>query len=590
MIAALLITLPLLGGAQAVALEPDQLAIRSQLLERFDTVTSPIGIEPHQRGACLTGLVTDLREHWQLFEPADQQRMADFLAPWGSGDLSPRNLRPSDDGPPPPPPADGDEPCFGHQSNNVLLTDHFSIEWDNGVSRSLAESFAESLEYSWDKEVLEFGWNRPEGTDNYPMLAYIADEDGYAGAYTSVEYCNGEGYVPYIVAYSGSWSSASWAEDMACHEFNHAIQFSTSYAPEFWYWEATAIWMEEQVYPSHNYWTYYVDAYTSNPWIGLTASSQRDQEIFYHMYGAAIFNFFIDNWYDGAATVKGMWDYAAGRSGQYSLTVWDNVAGIGVDLDWEEVFVGFLAANTVMDYDEQSAFPSIDIHDSVTSLPDAGESSGSDEPESLGQNYIRFDDALDTGKDLHVTFQGEAGPDEWFAVLVSTEGRRVVQTVRMELDDSHQGEGFIAFEGGDVFLVVSPWDEDASGYHYNWDSATSWSYSWAAELGDDSEPDPTDTADTGYDKVDDLPETPGDGSGVGMPGCGCTTSGAAPGGAALALLALLGLARRRDRAQGEPRRDTPERTPRSEAVHAHRHPLRLDPRARNLQRRLRRQG
>jgi MYXO-CTERM domain-containing protein len=544
---AILTLMPLVLGAQAAELDAQQLEQRAAMLQRFDEVTALEGLDAHQRGPCLTGLVTDLRDNWQIFEPADQQRMAEFLAPWGGGDLSPRNLRPMSDEPPPPPPADRDEPCMGHQSNNVLLTDHFSVEWENGVDSSLAEAFAEALEYSWDKEVIEFGWNRPEGTDEYPMLAYIADNDNYAGAYTSVEYCSGEGYVPYIVAYSGSWSSATWADDMACHEFNHAIQFSTSYAPEFWYWEATAIWMEEQVYPNSNYWSYYVDAYTENPWIGLTASSQNDYEIFYHMYGGAIFNFFLDNWYEGHDTVKGMWDYAAGRSGQYSLTVWDNVEGIGVDLDWYEVFPAFLAANTVMDYEEQNVFSNIDIHDSVSTLPDSGESSSSDEPESLGQNYIRFDDSLDDGRPLTVNFQGATGPDEWFAVLVSTADRRVAEVVRIDLDADHQGQGSIDFQDGDVYLAVAPWDESAAGYHYNWERADSWSYSWQAELGEGDPDDTEDPDDTGYDKVEDLPETPGDGDGgVGMPGCGCATGGSAAGGGLLAMLGLFGLARRRD--------------------------------------------
>jgi MYXO-CTERM domain-containing protein len=540
-----LFALSLMLNAQAAQLDDTQLAQRAQLLERYDELTTLRGPDDAGRGTCLTGLVLDLQDSWHLFEPADQQRMADFLAPWGGNDLRLLDPVSTSEEPPPPPPADGDQPCFGHHGDDWILTEHFSVEWERGVDRELAEHFAESLEYSWDKEVTEFGWNRPDGTDDYPMLAYIADEDGYAGAYTTVEWCGGE-YVPYIVAYSGSWSSEAWAEDMACHEFNHTIQFSTSYAPEFWYWEATAIWMEEQVYPSHNYWTYYVDAYTSNPWIGLTASSQRDQDIFYHMYGGAIFNFFLDNWYDGHASVKGMWDYAETDRGQYSLPVWDNVEGIG--LDWDEVFAGFLAANTVMDYDEQSAFPGIDIHQAVSTLPADGSSSASDEPESLGQNYIRFDDGLASEGDLHVTFQGEAGPDQWYAVLVATANRQVVEVVRIELDDDHRGEGWIQFQGGDVFLAVAPWDEGAEGYHYNWENAPSYEYSWQADAEEGGGPDDTEEPDdTGYEKDTDLPVTPGDDTpGVGMPGCGCASGAAAPSAALLSLLGLLGLARRRD--------------------------------------------
>ncbi len=538
-----LLALAILTGAQAASLDAEQIALREDLLARFEEATSqPLPTEG-ERGICLTGLVRELKDSWQLFEPSDQERMASVLAPWGNGTLSVLGPR-AEQEPPPPPPATQDEPCFGRQSSNYLLTDHFSVEWENGVSESTAEHFAESLEYSWQREVDELGWNRPLGTDTYPMLAYIAHDDGSAGAYTSVDRCDGD-YVPYIVAYSGSWYSTSWAEDMAAHEFAHTIQFSTSYALEFWYWEASAIWMEEQVYPTHNTWSYYVDAYNDTPWIGLNASSQRSYDIFYHMYGAAIFNFFLDNWYDGHDTVKGMWDYAETRGGYYSIPVWDNVEGIG--LDFEEVFEGFLAANTVMDYDEQSAFSPIDIHQAITSLPASGESGTSDEPESLGQNYIRFDDSLGGGGDLRVTFQGEAGPSEWFAVLVSTQNGAVAETVRLDLDGNHEGEGWIEFQDGDVYLVVAPWDHDAEGPHFNWDSAPSYAYSWQAELGDAGDPeDPEDPNDTGYDKNDDLPATPGDGAGVGMPGCGCASGGQVGSGALLALLGLMGLARRRD--------------------------------------------
>ncbi len=135
-------------------------------------------------------------------------------------------------------------------------------------------------------------------------------------------------------------------------------------------------------------------------------------------------------------------------------------------------------------------------------------------------------------------------------MLVSTEDRQVVDATRIELDADHAGEGWIEFQGGDVYLVVAPWDHTAQGYHYNWDRAESWSYTWNAELTDGTDPeDPEDPDDTGYDKVEDLPDRPNgedDPGGVGMPGCGCASGGAAPAGALLGLLGVLGVARRRD--------------------------------------------
>jgi hypothetical protein len=536
------VTLPLVLVLAAHAADPATPVTREALMAAFDAATATPA-EPRRAPPCLTGLVKDLKAHWDLLTPADQERVAAFLAPWGSGDLILRGAA-RGDAPPAPPPATYDEPCFGHQAANYLVSDHFSVEWDDDADADLAPLFSAALEYAFQREVIELGWNRPEGTDQYPMLAIISHNDRQASAYTSVERCSNVGYVPYIVAYSGSWWSRSWADEMAAHEFNHTIQFSTSYAPEFWYWEATAIWMEEQVYPAGNGWVDYVGAYNAHPDIGLTASSQRDYDIFYHMYGAAIFNFLLDNWFGGPDVVRQMWDDASHDWGQYDLPVWENVPGIG--LDWEEVYRTFLAANTVMDYTEQSAFPSITLHQQISTLPADGSSSSSDEPQSLGANYIRFDESLAAGGDLHVMVQVEAGPEAWFAQLVSIEGGDVAEIVPIDVT-SGEGEASIGFRGDDVYLVVSPWDEDAMGYHYNWDSAPSWSYTWQAEVGSADTGDPGDS-DTGYDRIDDVPERPdGDESRVITPPCSCASGRGAWSGALLTLLALTGTALRRRR-------------------------------------------
>ncbi|MFH1470072.1 MAG: DUF6055 domain-containing protein [Pseudomonadota bacterium] len=538
------LALPLLlaFAAQAADHGVAQPVTREGLLAAFDAaVASPL--DPERRPACLTGLVMDLKANWELLTPADQQRVAGFLAPWKGDGLSVRGaLR--GDAPPAPPPATHDAPCFGHQSSNYRLTDHFSIEWESDADADLVDAFAEALEHSFQREVNELGWTRPLGTDQYPMLAYLAHDDRYQGAYTTVDRCSNIGYVPYIVAYSGSWASASWADTMAAHEFNHTIQFSTSYAPEFWYWEATAIWMEEQVYPAANWWAYYVEAYTQRPDLGLTASDDRDQTLFYHMYGAAIFNFLLDNWFGGPDLVRQMWEDASHEWSQYDYPVWENVEGIG--LDWEEVYRTFLAANTVMDYTEHATFPTITRHEQVTSLPGEGASSASDEPQSLGANYIRFDDSLAAGGDLHVTIQVESGPEQWFVQLVSVEGSEVGEVVPIDVS-SGEGDAWIAFRGDDVYLVVSPWDDDAMGYHYDWTSAPSWSYTWQAELGDGGTGD-TGGDDTGYERIDDPPVRPEDGeSHVITPPCSCATGHGPAGGVLLGLLALAGAAVRRQR-------------------------------------------
>ena len=110
----------------------------------------------------------------------------------------------------------------------------------------------------------ELGLERPRYwqafLDALPMYHHML----YASAYTYVERC-GNSYVPYIVAYAGSFSAGDWYEMMALHEFNHSSQFSYSEGPEFWYWEATATYIEEQVLPNGNWWSTYVVGYSDHP-------------------------------------------------------------------------------------------------------------------------------------------------------------------------------------------------------------------------------------------------------------------------------------------------------------------------------------
>jgi MYXO-CTERM domain-containing protein len=527
--------------SQAAGLTADEIARRDALLSTFDAVFTPADAQDVAavtgRPVCVTGLVKDLKDDWHLLTPADRERITQFLAPWKT-DLA--------DDPPRMAAGPGHEAsCHGQYGAYHLLGDHFVVEWDSSSVERYAEGFLEALEYAWDKEVDEFGWNPAASTPDYPILAYIYDYDSYAGAYTSVEQCSGYGYVPYIVAYSGSFSWDTWADDMAAHEFNHALQFSTSLAPEFWFWESTATWIEDDVYPSHNTWSEYVGAYTESPWIAQNASSQDDYEIFYHMYGMAIFNFYLDEYAGGHVTIRDMWKWAGDHARSYSdEPVWNLAEALG--FDWDEIMTGFMAVVTVMDFTDRAYFPAVRIQDTVVKLPASGTPNVVVEPESLGQNFIVFDDGLFVGgQDLHLSFDGEDGV-LWYVVLVAEDGTSIGESVVVEVDEFGVGDAWITPHGGDVTLVVSPWDDEAYGAHYDWQRTPTHTYTWSAEMGDrpeDTGIDPTDdtaTDDTG----DDLPDRP-DSEDGGI--CGCTSTGSPGSHAAWTglLLAAAALLRRR---------------------------------------------
>jgi MYXO-CTERM domain-containing protein len=544
-------------GVQAAPVAPatpgaPDLALRDSLLARFDaafpaTPPSPVvGAEP-SRPPCLTQLVADLKAHWELFDAADRARMTKVLTPWKTDLVAPM---------PAVAPTSPPSSCFGAQGDYQLEGDHFSVEWDADSAEPWSEYFLEWLEFAYQAEVVEQGWTKPVGIDSYPILAMIST-GGYSGAYTSVEYCSGVGYVPYIVAYTAAFGTSDymmeWAQDMAAHEFNHALQFSTAYTPDSFFWEATATYMEDNVYPDHNGWGPYISGYTEAPWIGINASS-NSTDVFYHMYGMAILGFLVDDHYAGSNGVRDMWNYAGTwRGDYYGLPFWDMMR-YGLGYNWDDVLPEFMAAATVMDFDDSRYFPNVRIQDTVNSMPAEGASASSTEPWTNGQNFIKFDKSIDDGRPLFVTFDGEDGVD-WYAILTATAGTSVQETVSFELDDEGRGEAHIDFASGDVYLVVSPFDRTAEGYDYNWDRAPSWSYTWLADLGSA----PVDTSDTGKPADTGITDT-SDTAFAGDTGdtkkrhhaktvgvCGCNPASGDPA-VLLGLLSLAGLvARRRSR-------------------------------------------
>lgn len=522
----------LLAGIAAAA--PASAWERERLLAAFDGHFAAAAPHAHAgpgAGSCLTGLVAELRAGWQHLTPADRARVSATLSP-GRALVEPP-APPA--GPPPPPEA----PCFGYIEPNHLDGEHFSVQWADGtISEDDAQDFLDALELSWSREVDDLGWLQPD-LDGQPMLVQVIDGN-YAGAYTTVDRC-GASYVPYVVAYEGSFNQGIWHRIMAAHEFNHASQFSYGYAHEFWWWEATATWMEEYVYPSSNDWSNYVWAYGEMPEVGLNASAgnSNDQWLFYHTYAMAIFAFYLDWNHGGHDTVLDTWKEArteAFETRGYDYWMPDVIADMG--LDWDEVWTGFLAALSVMDFEQRGSFPRTPLLDTVTALPAEGGDDGRSTPQSLGANFIRFDEeSVPAGTEIEVTVQGVEGP-VWYGVLVRGNQSRD-EVVPLVFDENGLGTARIVMDGSTpVTLAVSPMDADAQGYSYRWTNADTYAYTWsaapveAAGEGDTGAPADRNTADAEDEKGGLL--------------AGCSAAGGPPAGA-LGLLALgfVGLRRRR---------------------------------------------
>ena len=487
------------------------------------------------RWHCGTGLVLEIQEQWEAFSPQQRERMQAYIPerppPGALGQTEEQ----------PPSLAAVTETCFdaypsqrpswAGDGENRIVTEHFSVEWDgSAISESKAQSFADALEHSWEVEFEELGWRKPNRSGQWLTLAYVSGGN-YAGAVTTVEYCGGD-YVPYIVAGKSAFSQGTWYQDMAGHELNHASQFSYGYGHEFYFWESTATWIEEYLYPNHNAWAPYITGYSQAPYLAINKSSQQDQDIFYHMYGMAILNFYLDEYIGGPELIEELWEYSRSNGGQYDLWIGSVLEDEGYN--WSEIYDGFIAANAVMDYDESAYYPEVDRVDSVNSFPASGGNSGADKPEGYGQNYIR----IRTGKaseelpDLSVSFDG-ANSVEWSVQLVGELDGEVAEVTRLEVVEG-LGEGVFADIGefDNIWLVVSPLTTKTKAY----------SYTWEMDLLD-SNPDSEDSGDTKGGGTESVA------------GCACS---AAPDGLSsrrgllpVILAFLLPWRRRRQLAQGD---------------------------------------
>jgi len=439
--------------------------------------------QPGERGVCLTSLIQELRREWASIGSEDRAEITENLAPFKRDLFEP--LVPRFDHTPPPNAAS--ESCWGEQKDRVINSEHFSVQWDEGViSEAQAAAFSNSLEESWEVEVNELGWRKPDGSNLYLMLVLVEDLGGTgAGAYTTVDSC-GMGYLPYVVASPGSFSMGEWYKTMACHELHHAIQYSYGFAHEFWWWEATATWVEDLVYPHANDWANALYMFAQTPHLGMNASAggSNDQQLFWHTYGMGVWGMFLDQHVGGNALVRATWEAVADESCQYCAWMPDVMEDVGEDFD--ALMAEFMAHTSVMNYRDRNMLTDVKRSDEVRNLP-AEDYAGGDKPQSLGLNIIEFDRRSgESGKMLEVTFDGSNDADRWNAVLALGESTLDAYVV-FELDESGQGVATIPFDGSTtVQLIVSPVDSGAKGYSYNWRSADDFGYVWSAQLVDES--------------------------------------------------------------------------------------------------------
>ena len=167
----------------------------------------------------------------------------------------------------------------------------------------------------------------------------------------------------------------------AAHEFFHVLHFL--YEPPFvaacskpddlclwrediWWWEASATWMEDEVFDSVNdYHSWFQEPAGWTRFVGAgLAPLFSDAHYAPRAYGAVIFAKYLEEHVGGRDSMWLVWErIRAGGSTPDGMRVLDALGDYAASSnfdDLEQLFLGFVGANAVMDYEEGAEYGQVD--------------------------------------------------------------------------------------------------------------------------------------------------------------------------------------------------------------------------------------
>lgn len=173
---------------------------------------------------------------------------------------------------------------------------------------SWIQAVADTFETVYAKEITDFGYAPPPSTPYHVYLEQLGDSGEFG--YAQSEQLDGQSASSYIVVDNdfSDWIFSPYngtpaLQITAAHEFHHAIQFGYNYYFDIWYAEATATWMEDEVYDQVNQLYDYSVDYLQNPSLSIDTPTSVTTG---GGYGRWIFNRFLAENH-GTDIIRAIW-------------------------------------------------------------------------------------------------------------------------------------------------------------------------------------------------------------------------------------------------------------------------------------------
>jgi hypothetical protein len=379
-----------------------------------------------------------------------------------------------------------------------LESDHFVLRWGPDTSSTEADRqlTLDGLEQVWTTEIDDLGFPAPLGTESYRLNVYLGETGGntppidFSGAYVTTDQ---EGF-PIMVISPGLMDGLRYdplsVPAVTAHEFMHMIQITIgAYSYEgdaAWYWEATANWIIQHVYPDWSGIGYGVGSYALLPHVALDHFDYPDAGTLIegHHYGAEVFVSYLDTYHGGLPFVRATWLEATPNA--LPVEVFDTMLERGLD----DAFADFSVRNATWDYPHGRAYAaSADMmaryypdEDARVAgwVPTAGTGgwqrpTRAFRPEALGYNLVVLDEpykgTLDVAFDGNV--EGDFGsPSSFWAHVVVEDKNGGVEVVPLLAGGTDGSAEIHTVLGDRVQLVVAATPEwsgygEAFGYAYS---------------------------------------------------------------------------------------------------------------------------
>ncbi|MBI5207607.1 MAG: hypothetical protein HY934_07430 [Candidatus Firestonebacteria bacterium] len=369
------------------------------------------------------------------------------------------------------------------------------------------ESCAGIFESVWIKEVNSLGYTEPisdnnlGGNSKYDIYVLNLNIDNVRAlfGYTNVDSTSTKEAVAssFIVVDNDYPKSLYKIEDplnalriTAAHEFFHAIQFAYDVYEEVWWDEASAVWMEEEMYRDVNGYFVFLPDFFKYPWIALNRSYEIINPAPQHHYAVGVFPIFLANYYN-VNIIKSIWEKCKGIEVNKRVQGMDAIkkaldSYLYNNAKLEDAFSEFTIYNYFTGknfnpsihsgkyYPDGKDYPEISstyIHKNYISYDSAKDNNPlkEEKPYQWGSNYVMFrSENLDSN--LKVSFQGLGGVNTTWRFNVIKIDNNGIESIEKITDSG--GEVIVNHFGSSykkVVLIPSlVYTLDTSSYNYSY--------------------------------------------------------------------------------------------------------------------------